>query len=182
MKRFLFRTLVILLGILGSFGVSNAQVSMWENDKFFYMDTPVAWDVNAISQSEDLGALVAAGIATSEKTLLNSFLKMFGFGGAEYAGVPKALIYAKFIINLLLWLVSFLALVIIIYSFYIMFFTEDSKGVEKVKKSLTGVAIALIILGLSRVIISFIFDFYQKKLLNPETAFDIPQTQSLSLV
>jgi len=48
-----------------------------------------------------------------------------------------------------------------------MFFTEDSKGIEKVKKNLTGVAIALVILGLSRIIVSFIFDFYQTKLLNP---------------
>jgi hypothetical protein len=47
-----------------------------------------------------------------------------------------------------------------------MFFTEDSKGIEQVKKNLTGVAIALVILGLSRFIISFIFDFYQTKLLH----------------
>jgi hypothetical protein len=38
----------------------------------------------------------------SDSSLLGELLKMFGFGGAEYAGVPKALIYVKFIINLLL--------------------------------------------------------------------------------
>jgi hypothetical protein len=48
-----------------------------------------------------------------------------------------------------------------------MFFTEDSKGIEAVKKNLTGVAIALVILGLSWIIVSFIFDFYQSKLLGP---------------
>jgi hypothetical protein len=111
--------------------------------------------------------LAAQGIVKSDDTLLNSFLNMFGFWGTKYAGIPKALIYVNFIINLLLWLVSFIAFVIILYSFYMMFFTEDSKWIEKVKKNLTGVAIALVILGFSRIIISFIFDFYQTKLLNP---------------
>ena len=62
---------------------------------------------------------------------------------------------------------SFIALVIVIYSFYQMFFTEDSKGIEQVKKNLKGVAITLVIIGLSRFIVSFIFNFYQEKLLNP---------------
>ena len=61
---------------------------------------------------------------------------------------------------------SFVALVIVIYSFYLMFFTEDSKGIDQVKKNLIGVAIALVVLGVSRFIVSFIFDFYQTKLLN----------------
>ena len=107
-------------------------------------------------------------MAKSNQSLLNSFLNMFGFGGSEYDGqVPKAIIYLKFIINLLLSLVSFIALVVIIYAFYMMFFTEDAKGIEKVKKSLTGVVIALVIMGLSRLIVSFIFDFYDSRLLNP---------------
>jgi hypothetical protein len=33
---------------------------------------------------------------------LNSFLTMFGLGGEKYAGMPKAIIYVKAIINLLL--------------------------------------------------------------------------------
>jgi hypothetical protein len=48
-----------------------------------------------------------------------------------------------------------------------MFFTEDSKGIEQVKKNLTGVAIALVIVGLSRIIVSFIFEIYKSQLLNP---------------
>ena len=54
----------------------------------------------------------------------------------------------------------------IIYSFYLMFFQEDSKGMEQVKKNLTGVAIALVILGFSWIIVSFIFNFYQENLQN----------------
>jgi hypothetical protein len=46
-----------------------------------------------------------------------------------------------------------------------MFFSENTQGMERVKKNLKGVAIALVILGLSRIIISFIFNFYQENLL-----------------
>ena len=155
-----------LLSLLGSIGVTHAQW-FWNNTAFPYDNTPVAWNVDSIWATEDLGAMVAQGMVISDKSLVNSFLKIFGFATPEYEGIPKALIYIKFIINILLWLVAFIALVMVIYSFYIMFFTEDSKGIEKVKKNLTGVAIALVILGLSRIIVSFIFDFYQTKLLNP---------------
>jgi vancomycin permeability regulator SanA len=119
---------------------------------------------------------------TSENSLLNKFLQAFGFWGPTYEGIPKALIYVKNIVNLLLWLVSFVALVIILYSFYLMFFTEDSKWIEQVKKNLKGVAIALVILGFSRIIVSFIFDFYQKRLLNPQTEITFVSSSSLTSI
>jgi ABC-type transport system involved in cytochrome bd biosynthesis fused ATPase/permease subunit len=89
---------------------------------------------------------------------------MFGLDSEEYEGPSKALNYIRGIINLLLGLTSFVALVMIIYSFYLLFFSEDTKGMDKVKKNLKGVAIALIILGLSRTIVSFIFNFYQNQI------------------
>ncbi|MDR0651033.1 MAG: hypothetical protein LBG59_06680 [Candidatus Peribacteria bacterium] len=95
-------------------------------------------------------------------TLLDTFLRIFGFNSTQYTGTTKALMYVKTIINLLLSLVSFVALGIILYSFYLMFFTEDTKGIETVKKNLKGVAIALVILGLSWFIVSFIFNLYNR--------------------
>jgi hypothetical protein len=44
-----------------------------------------------------------------------------------------------------------------------MFFQEDSKGIDQVKKNLKGVAIALVIMGLSRIIVSFIINFYRTR-------------------
>ncbi|GHV25405.1 hypothetical protein FACS1894176_03820 [Bacteroidia bacterium] len=58
---------------------------------------------------------------------------------------------------------AFVAFVIVIYSFYMMFFQENSKGIDQVKKNLKGVAIALVIMGLSRLIVSFIFNFYKAR-------------------
>ncbi|MDR2415101.1 MAG: hypothetical protein LBD75_00325 [Candidatus Peribacteria bacterium] len=115
------------------------------------------------SSSENIPALVSVGMV-SEDTLLNRFLRIFGFDDTNenYTGTTKALMYVKTIINLLLSLVSFVALGIILYSFYLMFFTEDTKGIETVKKNLIGVAIALVILGLSWFIVSFIFNLYNR--------------------
>ncbi|MDR2189729.1 MAG: pilin [Candidatus Peribacteria bacterium] len=97
------------------------------------------------------------------ESLLNKFLNTFGFGNAMYtSGEQKAIIYIRAIINLLLSLVTFIALVILLYSFYLMFFTEESKGIETVKKNMKGVVIALVILGLSRVIVSFIFSLFNR--------------------
>jgi hypothetical protein len=97
-----------------------------------------------------------------DNSLLSGFLETFGFNTQAYTGETKALIYVRAIINLLLSLVSFVALGIIIYSFYLMFFTEDTKGIETVKKNLKGVTIALVLLGLSRLIVSFIFNLYNR--------------------
>lgn len=99
------------------------------------------------------------------KWILVQLLDIFGFGGEEYDGVPKAIVYVQNIVNLLLGLTSFIALIIIIYSFYLMFFSEDQKWVDKVKKNLKWVAIALVILGFSWVIVRFVFDFYKDKVL-----------------
>ncbi|MBQ7074259.1 hypothetical protein IJM86_04270 [bacterium] len=63
---------------------------------------------------------------------------------------------------------SIIALVMIIYSFYLMFFSDDKEGLDKVKKNIKGIMIALLILGLSWAIVSFIFNFYQNKILSDE--------------
>jgi hypothetical protein len=64
----------------------------------------------------------------NSQSLVASFLEIFGFNTDDYQGkMPKAIIYAKSIINLLLSLLSFVALIILIYTFYLMFFSEDGK-------------------------------------------------------
>ena len=99
--------------------------------------------------------------------MLPKLLQILWLNPATYLqnpDTPAALIYIRGIINLLLGLTSFIALIMVIFSFYLLFFSEDAKGMDKVKKNLKGVAIALIILGLSRSIVSFIFNFYQTQI------------------
>jgi NADH:ubiquinone oxidoreductase subunit 6 (subunit J) len=61
-----------------------------------------------------------------------------------------------------LGLLSMVALVMTIYTFYMMFFTENEAWAKKAKQSLIGIFIALAIIGLAWLIVSFIFRWYQK--------------------
>jgi flagellar basal body-associated protein FliL len=54
--------------------------------------------------------------------------------------------YVKWLLNILLGLVSFLALVMVIYAFYLIFFSKGEEAVTKARKILVGVAIALAIM------------------------------------
>ena len=50
------------------------------------------------------------------------------------------------IVNMVLGLVSFVALALTIYAFYLMFFVQQEEGEKKAKKILTGVGIAVAIM------------------------------------
>lgn len=113
------------------------------------------------TKSDDVLSMITGNVL-QENGILFQLLGVFGFDATE--PWPIALIYVRTIINLLLWLTSFVALIIVIYTFYLMFFSDDAKWMETVKKNLKWVAIALVILGFSRVIVSFIFNFYKTQI------------------
>lgn len=99
---------------------------------------------------------------TQESTsLLSKLTDFFRLSGTSYdVGTSKATNYVKRILNILLGLVSFLSLVMVIFAFYLIFFSKGEESVGKAKKILIGVGIALAIMGLSRFITSFFFDIY----------------------
>lgn len=74
----------------------------------------------------------------------------------------KFIDYARAIMNMALWLVSFIALAMSIYTFYMMFFTENEAGIKKAKWNLVGIFIALAIIWLAWIIVSFIFRWYHE--------------------
>ena len=71
-----------------------------ESTKFPYLHASVDYT----AEEERLGQTMASAGATSKNSILNQLLNVFGFGeGTDYEGqMPKALIYIRFIINLLL--------------------------------------------------------------------------------
>jgi 4-amino-4-deoxy-L-arabinose transferase-like glycosyltransferase len=60
-----------------------------------------------------------------------------------------------------LGLISLIALIMTIYTFYLMFFTENEAWIKKAKWNLIGIFIALAIIWLAWLIVSFIFWRYQ---------------------
>ena len=102
-----------------------------------------------------------------DDTIIRRLLWVFGLKNDKRNDL-KFIDYAKAIINMALWLISFIALVMSIYTFYLMIFSEDDKGIEKAKKNLIWIFIALCIIWLARLIVSIIFWRYQKHRQNQE--------------
>lgn len=99
----------------------------------------------------------------NETSLLQRLTDFFRLSGTTYDNpnsTSKATDYIKWILNILLGLVSFLSLVMVLFAFYLIFFSKGEDAVGKAKKVLIGVGIALAIMWLSWFIASFFFDLY----------------------
>ncbi len=142
---------VILFWLLLGGGYSHAQ-NIPQDIGFYYGD---GWTEGA---STDLGHLIKEESINNSDSLLNQLIELFWLTNPAYwTGTSRTIDYVKWIINLSLSLVSLIALILIIYGFYLMFFSKDEEWFAKAKKILKWVAIALTIMGLSRVIVSFFF-------------------------
>ena len=98
--------------------------------------------------------------STSILQRLTDFFRLNGTTYNAAGSTSKATNYVKRILNMFLGLVSFLSLGMIIFAFYLIFFSKGEDGVGKAKKILTGVGIALAIMWLSWFIASFFFNIY----------------------
>jgi hypothetical protein len=96
----------------------------------------------------------------NDDTIIVKLLKNFWLDSDTWKD-HKFIDYARAIMNMALWLVSFIALAMTIYTFYLMFFTENEAGIKKAKWNLTGIFIALAIIWLAWLIVSFIFRWYE---------------------
>lgn len=94
-------SIFLLSCLFGTMGSAIEVMGGAEGSKFPYDNTPTMGSLGG--QTENLGEMLGQGTTDGDTdTILDRLLDIFGFGGSEYDGVPKALIYIKFIINLLL--------------------------------------------------------------------------------
>lgn len=101
-------------------------------------------------------------IKENENTIIVKLLGVFWLDNSiEKWRDLKFIDYARAVINMALWLVAFIALITSLYTFYMMFFTENEAWIKKAKWNLVGIFIALGILWLAWIIVSFIFRWYQ---------------------
>lgn len=120
-------------------------------------------------------------IKEDEKTIIVRLLKVFWLDNSiEKWHDLKFIDYARAIINMALWLVAFIALIMSLYTFYMMFFSENEAWIKKAKWNLVGIFIALGILWLAWIIVSFIFWRYQSNWKDEEKNL-FPETGSVAL-
>ena len=94
-----------------------------------------------------------------DQSIINGLLEVFWLNNIDWD--HKFISYVRGILNIALWLLSMIALIMTIYTFYMMFFTENEAWTKKAKQNLIGIFIALAIIWLSWLIVSFIFWWYQ---------------------
>ncbi len=99
---------------------------------------------------------------TNQESMLQTLTRIFRLSDTPYyTGTSPATNYIKWLLNIALGLVSFLAFVMVLFSFYLIFFGKGDEALTKARKILIGVAIALAIMGISWFIVSYFFDLYK---------------------
>jgi len=157
-----------ILGVLFALWTIIPAVSVGQ-----FADEPFPYDVQGqeynptATSEENMTNLATDVIKTDTQTstsVLQRLTNFFRLSGTSYnpggTNTSTATNYVKRILNILLGLVSFLSLVMIIFAFYLIFFSKGEEGAAKAKKILIGVGIALAIMWLSRFIASFFFNIY----------------------
>ncbi len=124
-------------------------------DGFFYdIGQP---DTNAPATT-DL-ASEAVSVASDSDGIFVQLIDLFGLSQFTSSN-QSAVAYIQYIINMLLWLAAFIALIILMYGFYLMFFSKQEEWFDKAKKIIIWVTVALFIMWLSRIIVQFLFFLY----------------------
>ena len=153
LKLFLFVSIFLIL--LPFF--SNAQTESFPYD--INSTTQLKWD----NETVDLAQVIKTDSLTPSNSIMTRLRDFFRLSWTQYDKTgAKATDYIKRVLNILLGLISFIALILIIYAFYLIFFSKWEDGVAKAKKILIWVAIALVVMGLSRFIVSFFFNVFKK--------------------
>lgn len=127
---------------------------------------------NAISREpyyqemKDAGNPTAdAGLIASQtnqqQSTLEALLDLFDI---NYAGDGKALKYVQVVINYVISFAAFVALIVIIYGFYMMFFRDQDKWFGSAKKTITGAALALFVIAISWIFVNFAFYVFNRGL------------------
>lgn len=95
-------------------------------------------------------------------SILENMLDLFGINYADPSGEGKAIVYVQVIINYVLSLLGLVALVLIVYSFYMIFFGKSDDAIANARKTIIWAAIALFVIGLSAYIVNFTFYVYNR--------------------
>lgn len=96
----------------------------------------------------------------SNDSFIEKILKVFGFNIGEQswgAQVDSIFSYIQAIANLALGLLAFISVIILIYNFFMIFFSKEKEGVENAQKAVKRVAYVILIIWCSWIIVSALF-------------------------
>ena len=135
--------------------------SLWnwsDNNPFPYRHD----DVESLNCSGDTNLWDCVSVKEKDNTIIVRLLEVFGLDySTEKERDLKFIDYAKAVLNMALWLMSFIALIMTIYTFYMIIFSDNEAWIKKAKWNLVGFFIALGVVWLAWLIVSFIFWRYE---------------------
>jgi Type IV secretion system pilin len=146
---FLVSSITLCIPLL--MGQIYAQAS---EDTFFYGDT------TADKPTTNFHTIIQNDVVQANDGVLKKILRVFNLDQFTRLSDSSALEFIKYILNIALGLVSFIAVIIVIYGFAQIIFAKDEEGITKAKKTVQGSAIAIGIIAISWFIVSFLFIIY----------------------
>jgi len=159
--------------------LGNNFIALWE-EEFYYANDKVfdnrIWNKGGKDNMDtDFWLTIKDNSVDPENSLLNRALKIFNLNNEErYSGPKKALAYAIYLLNYALWFVAFIALCLLMYSFYCVV-VGNEKQIDKAKAYMKWIAIAIIVMWLSRLIVSLIFWLYDDIAKEPNSTLTLIQ-------
>lgn len=157
-----FTIIPILVWLFSSFCLclwwENAELYEkfpWEDERVNKLecnDNTDLWNCTSVKEDKDWW----------DETIIRRLLWVFGLDTSKDKDKDlKFIDYARAILNMALGLIAFIALIMTIYTFYMMLFSENDAWIKKAKWNLVGIFIALGIIWLAWIVTSFIFWRYQ---------------------
>ena len=143
----------LLLWCLLLFSSVSAQIP---DDTFFYGDT------YSNDPSTSFGTLIKDDVVTDNAGVLKRTLITFNLDQFIVNSDAGALELIKYILNIALSLIAFVALIVIIYGFTQVLFAKDDEAITTARKTIQWAAIAIAIAASSFFIISFLFELYNR--------------------
>ena len=167
--------LSIYITILCLIWLGNNFIALWEENFYYANDKEVFNNRKWGNMDTDFWLTIKNNSVDPTDSLLNRALKIFNLNNEErYSGPKKALAYAIYLLNYALWFVAFIALCLLMYSFYCVV-VGNEKQIDKAKAYMKWIAIAIVVMWLSRLIVSLIFWLYDDVAKEPNSTLTLIQ-------
>jgi len=159
------KSIIYIMSLWIIFGLGWFWLCEWQ--RYWWKELKDTFPITTEGLKGDCDGLTdlwnCVSVKENSNTIMVKLLKVFWLDSDTWKD-HKFIDYTRAILNMALWLVSFIALAMSIYTFYMMFFTENEAWIKKAKWSLIGIFIALAVIWLAWVIVSFIFWWYEENL------------------
>lgn len=167
--------LSIYITVLCLIWLGNNFIALWEENFYYANDKKVFGNRSWGNMDTDFWLTIKNNSVDPTDSLLNRALKIFNLNNEErYSGPKKALAYAIYLLNYALWFVAFIALCLLMYSFYCVV-VGNEKQIDKAKAYMKWIAIAIVVMWLSRLIVSLIFWLYDDVAKEPNSTLTLIQ-------